>query len=96
MRPSDLEALGVMRPLGACSPGAIGPMPPLSGPGSRQQYFAWWVQVNANIDQLTKRLLNLAQILEQINKRLMKHGHVLMIKLFFAAIKLLQYIKIIA
>jgi len=68
----------------------------IENPNSRQQYFAWWVQVNANIDQLTKRLLNLAQILEQINKRLMKHGHVLMIKLFFAAIKLLQYIKIIA
>jgi len=31
MRPPDLEALGVMRPLGACGPGALCPLPPLLG-----------------------------------------------------------------
>ena len=30
MRPPDLEALGVMRPLGACGPGTVCPVPSLA------------------------------------------------------------------
>ena len=41
MRPSDLEALGVMRLLGVCGPGAICPRPPppFGGPGHTKVLF---------------------------------------------------------
>ena len=52
MRPPELQALGVMRPHGACDPGEICPYPPLSSLGYKGNLSRPYVTVSLVLLQI--------------------------------------------